>query len=421
MTGLFWMRLVILTFNVADAVILLHLIKKFLSPKEGLLYRIIRVVVALMVVALPVFVGDTINIIGILPVFFAVVLLAYSDGWFEKLSIGMIFFAITMSLNAFLDTFFICWPTKVFKYVFLKVEGNFLELLLYCLLMTLCRKQIPKLTETISGQMWLQFDMVAVLPFLSVIAIVAGSAEDRSINGAAVLILPCAVITSIGLLFSVVGMVRQQQLMRRRELWDFSQEYYRHLETTQIQLRSFRHDIINHLQTMAALDDDAMRKYCISLLNSPSLAAQKKFCKNQVFNVVLSAKMPRIEQLGIDLQCQIALDNKLQIDDADLCTILANSLDNAIEACEKNQPEDRKIIIKAQAQKGLFSFSVQNPTGGETSWQSRKKDRENHGFGMKNIANTVFKYGGNTQFGVYNGNFRVLISIPLGTQDKTIK
>ena len=416
MSELFGFRLLILLFNVADAVILLHLIKKFLSPKKGGLYCVVRGLVALMVVALPVFVGDTINIVGILPVFFAAVLISYSDDRFEKLSISMIFFAITMSLNAF-DTFCIA----AYGYTLFKVAGNLLELLLYCVLLILCRKQLPKLTETIPKQMWLQFDMVAVLPFLSVVAIVAGSADDSRINGAAVLILPCAAMTSIGLLFSVVGMARQQQLIRSRELWDFHAEYYRHLEATQVQLRSFRHDMINHLQAMAALDDCSMRKYCISLLNSPSLAAQKKFCENQVFNVVLSAKLPKIEEVGIDLHCQIDLDNKLKIDDADLCTILANSLDNAIEACENNQPENRKIIVKAQAKKGLFSFSVQNPTEGVTSLQSRKKDRENHGFGIKNIENTVSKYGGNAQFGAHDGNFRVLISIPLNVQSKTIK
>ncbi len=417
MSELFGFRLLILLFNVADAVILLHLIKKFLSPKKGGLYCVVRGLVALMVVALPVFVGDTINIVGILPVFFAAVLISYSDDRFEKLSISMIFFAITMSLNAFIDTFCIA----AYGYALFKVAGNLLELLLYCVLLILCRKQLPKLTETIPKQMWLQFDMVAVLPFLSVVAIVAGSADDSRINGAAVLILPCAAMTSIGLLFSVVGMARQQQLIRSRELWDFHAEYYRHLEATQVQLRSFRHDMINHLQAMAALDDCSMRKYCISLLNSPSLAAQKKFCENQVFNVVLSAKLPKIEEVGIDLHCQIDLDNKLKIDDADLCTILANSLDNAIEACENNQPENRKIIVKAQAKKGLFSFSVQNPTEGVTSLQSRKKDRENHGFGIKNIENTVSKYGGNAQFGAHDGNFRVLISIPLNVQSKTIK
>ena len=105
----------------------------------------------------------------------------------------------------------------------------------------------------------------------------------------------------------------------------------------------------------------------------------------------------------------------------DLCNIFGNALDNAIEA-EIMEPEQEKRMIHVQvsAQRQFVHIKVENYISHEILMsggfpKTTKRDRKNHGYGLKSIQHTVEKYQGNMAVGVDKNRFSLNIIIPIPT------
>jgi sensor histidine kinase regulating citrate/malate metabolism len=80
----------------------------------------------------------------------------------------------------------------------------------------------------------------------------------------------------------------------------------------------------------------------------------------------------------------------------DICTILSNALDNAIEACRGAEDgTDRNITVKCVLKNDTQVISISNPSrGADPQLKTTKEDKELHGFGLNNIRRTVEGMGG---------------------------
>lgn len=81
---------------------------------------------------------------------------------------------------------------------------------------------------------------------------------------------------------------------------------------------------------------------------------------NMMTDAILNSKITMALKQKIDLNCDAFLPEKLFITDTDLCTLLGNILDNALESCEKLPEEKRFIRIYLAMVKEEFYLSVQN-------------------------------------------------------------
>lgn len=111
------------------------------------------------------------------------------------------------------------------------------------------------------------------------------------------------------------------------------------------------------------------------------------------------------------------MPQEIPIQDSDLCAVFANSLDNAIEACDKLPEDQRHISIKARTDKGLFVLKVQNPSIGKTVLQNgipttTKKDQHSHGFGLPSIREIAARYDGSMEITEAEGMFTLLVYFP---------
>lgn len=106
----------------------------------------------------------------------------------------------------------------------------------------------------------------------------------------------------------------------------------------------------------------------------------------------------------------------VKVTDVDLVIILANCLDNAIEAIEKiDQPALKKIKVVIMSEKAGILIMVENPVLEEldlNKLETKKNEKENHGFGMQKMKDTVQKYGGSFQVEIKEQRFIVKIFLP---------
>ena len=96
----------------------------------------------------------------------------------------------------------------------------------------------------------------------------------------------------------------------------------------------------------------------------------------------------------------------------DLCALLGNALDNAIEG--SRGAGERRITIRCKADKGLFMLRVENTLGGavQPDLATTKTDKAAHGFGIPGMREIAERYGGTLDAGVRDNGFELVVPAP---------
>lgn len=194
--------------------------------------------------------------------------------------------------------------------------------------------------------------------------------------------------------------------------------HYEKLEKLNSDMRTFRHDYINHLSSINALIGEGCysdaQKYIDKLTESTHRNEAIYLTGNRLADAILTDKSDSCKDFA-DIEFDGCITDK--IENSDICIILANSLDNAIEACKKC-PESGKISIAAQIRQGYWTMTMRNPTvsaDSEGIMKTSKEDEKNHGFGLLSIEQAVKKYDGTMAVSIKNGVFEmaVVLKIPV--------
>lgn len=187
-------------------------------------------------------------------------------------------------------------------------------------------------------------------------------------------------------------------------------------------MRGWRHDYHNHLQSLKAYlklgQVAAAEKYLNELETDLTNVDQLVETGNVNLDAILNSKLSLAEKQGISINYKAAVPPKLTISDIDLCVVIGNLIDNAVEACEKIDPAsgNRFLRLYIGSLKGQLYISAVNAT---TELVRRMDDeyittkRGNHGHGLKRINLIVEKYGGYISRKNEPGVFATEILLPL--------
>lgn len=194
--------------------------------------------------------------------------------------------------------------------------------------------------------------------------------------------------------------------------------HYEKLEKLNSDMRTFRHDYINHLSSINALIGEGCytdaQKYIDKLTESTRRNEAIYLTGNRLADAILTDKSDNCKDFA-DIEFDGCITDK--IENSDICIILANALDNAVEACKKC-PERGKISIAAQIRQGYWTMAMRNPTvsaDSEGIMKTSKEDEKNHGFGLLSIEQAVKKYDGTMAVSIKDGAFEmaVVLKIPV--------
>ncbi|MCQ2601718.1 MAG: GHKL domain-containing protein [Treponema sp.] len=206
-------------------------------------------------------------------------------------------------------------------------------------------------------------------------------------------------------------------------------EYYEKINQIYSELRSFRHDYKNHIMCVKNLLSGNNISDAIEYLNDISNVTDNKDQYYDTGNTMINALLTEKNKNAALSGTRIIFSGMIPpygIKNSDLCTIFANALDNAVEACEKDTLEQNKIIsIDSRYNQGYYFITISNPffeniikdNSGKIT--TSKKDKEYHGFGVSNIKNTVKKYKGNTSIDISENIFKINIDMLLTPKEKS--
>ncbi len=195
---------------------------------------------------------------------------------------------------------------------------------------------------------------------------------------------------------------------------------YDEIRAIYLDMRGWRHDYHNHLQVMktelAAGQLAELSAYLDEL--EADLDRVDTYVKsgNLMVDAILNSKLSLAERDGVSVTCKARVPDALTVDDVDLCVILGNLLDNAIEACAALPADGRWLRVYVAARGSQLYASIQNSAAEDPSFNQRNyisEKRGNHGLGMKRVAAVVEKYEGFLNLANEPGVFAAEVSLPL--------
>lgn len=132
---------------------------------------------------------------------------------------------------------------------------------------------------------------------------------------------------------------------------------------------------------------------------------------NDIVDAILNDKFRECEEKRITMKVKGILYAPLQISDYDICTILVNAMDNAVEACEQMKNERKWVQVSIGMYQEYLHLIVSNSYEGEFRLKTGKRDRHNHGFGLENLQESVDKNCGKVKMSAENVRFELDILV----------
>ena len=186
--------------------------------------------------------------------------------------------------------------------------------------------------------------------------------------------------------------------------------------------RKNRHDFNNHISCIDMLlqmeNIPKARLYIQNLTNNWQQNDLNIHVGNEIADAVINQKAVHAKNLKIDFLVSGQLHERINVEDMDLCALLSNSLDNAIEAARQiPEVENRKIEIAFSNKKEVMQIKVRNSMKENIEVKEQlittKKDRKRHGIGMMSMQTTTSKYGGLLEWHCENCEFHLDIELPI--------
>ncbi len=223
--------------------------------------------------------------------------------------------------------------------------------------------------------------------------------------------------------------INQKELMRlQRELaginaaWRLQKKQYEITGDTIDNINRKCHDLKHQIRTLRTMADGKEREAYLSELENDIMIYDTAIqTGNRALDIVLMEKALFCKNHGIRWTC-MADGAKLDFMKVeDIYAMFGNVLDNAIRAVLELEDEIKRVIsVKIIAQNNILVIQVQNYYRGSLRFENglpvtTKKDRKDHGYGMKSIRYTAEKYNGTITVNTDRDIFTLQILIPVAT------
>ena len=223
--------------------------------------------------------------------------------------------------------------------------------------------------------------------------------------------------------YMVIDEESQKNILAGR-IMQMQVSYYQKVEDSQKEIVSMRHDIKKHLQSIVSLLQNQQYDEAVNYIETVYESANRMKTPisggNNMVNILINNAQQRASDENIPFKVNIMVPSKLPIDNTDLCIILGNLLDNALEGNMRitDRNIERFIQTDIRIQKAFLFIRISNAFDGkykinEKHYVSIKTDTKYHGIGLSKVNAVLEKYQGDMKISQKEQTFTVTIIIPL--------
>ena len=226
---------------------------------------------------------------------------------------------------------------------------------------------------------------------------------------------------------AIVYLISSRDVFKEREelterIFEEQERHYEDLKQKEYKTRKFRHDIKNHMNLLAQLckddDIDKIAHYLDEININIRQFDNKIHTHNEIADAILNRYYDECADAGIELKVKGHFAENCPISTFDMCVILSNLLDNALQAEKEITAVDKKeisVTIRYTDNADtiiLFENDIDKDIeirNGKI--KTTKKNRYHHGFGIENVRECVERYNGNISIEVEGRKFKVWINM----------
>lgn len=210
-----------------------------------------------------------------------------------------------------------------------------------------------------------------------------------------------------------VSLNNNYRLMRENQFLSMQQAQYDNLQAAIGETRRARHDMRHHFNALSSLADrgewDTLREYLADVQQTIPVT-ELNLCNNHAADSVLSHYSIICKSNDIPFITKLDLPQDLPVPEMELCLVLSNLLENALEASLRTDAERRFISVQAYLHsRSVILLTVENAFDGRINkkggiFQSSK--RRGDGVGIESVRHISEKNGGYSRFRYDDGKFR---------------
>ena len=233
-----------------------------------------------------------------------------------------------------------------------------------------------------------------------------------------ILLIGSALLVIICMIFIVSKYISVIQSQKASQIQIDSQlAQYEELLNNNREIKRFRHDYKNNMYALSSLINDGKVDDAKAFIAQMNMAIENTELTFATGNRLADAIMSHKAQIAKQNNVEIIFDGTIPasgITNNDLCTVLSNALDNAIEGSVKCYP--CSIIIRSSETKDGFIIEISNPVKQSIIIKnnritSSKKSKKNHGFGIDNIKTVAERNNGFVRLECQNNIFKIIIGL----------
>ncbi|MEA4854408.1 MAG: GHKL domain-containing protein [Christensenella sp.] len=311
------------------------------------------------------------------------------------------------------------------NYIFAYLLELGLSMLIIIPISILLKKHLVPLISAINMRQW-RLLFVIPLMFLAVILIITLFMTNQVANFLYLFLLISLAAGSVAIYYIIFLMLRgvadTASLREENLTLGFREQYYNMISERIDESRKVRHDMRHHIRLLATFLENQeydnaleyLEEYSEIISASDSLA----YCKNYAINAILNYYIQRAHADEIKTVVSASIPEECFVKATDLCGLLGNCLENAIEGCKRQTSGKKWIHIHLNADENKMAIAIDNSCGNvqytkKGDFLSTKTERM--GIGLSSIHSVAQKYDGSAWFESDGSIFQTSIVLHKGT------
>lgn len=422
-----------LLFCIIDTLFLHLFVSMFLQPK--VIHTLTTKIVSISLISFSTYILSQFHsyssLITILNVFiiFLYCLFIFDGRYENRILFGMIFYIFIGLINALIYTLS-AYLLKNDFYILIKhnsatriINSFIIKLIIFICIIFMKRFRKDPANE-LPKQYWLSFLGLFSLSLISIAIIFELALRYHDTHSYTLLIILTFILFVLNVAIYILFQKSVSFFAEKAKLDNFLthqhllEQHVFEVEKNHQEIRKIRHDMMNHYTIIDHYIHANKLKECSDYI------AQLKSTLNQVpiyyktgndiADIIINQKIYSLKDEAIDFNIQTYIPSHSSLLATDLCVILSNLLDNAIEAVLELPPTNRQItvVIHPHESKLLLDFSnpvKESPIKNGNLQKRLKKNPNEHGYGFLNIAYVVNKYNGYMHYHCQDNIFNVSI------------
>ena len=340
--------------------------------------------------------------------FWGIFIYASADGFWKKCYLWITYgcvFCVSLSIS-----FYGCYllaPNASDTFVYF-IRGAFYGIICFAILFAYYKYGRP-LIRDVSGfrtNNWISLNIVSIIYFLTFVILLSKISADNGINSNTLLLFSLFVcsfaVANILIISSIYQMRKEARDKLVRQNVEYLMTYVENARKNEQEIRQLRHDMRHHTEQIAAMAREGNTEGILAYLGHNKEASESfpAWCPNVTVNGILSSYAEKAKKAGVEYIAQADTPARSGVADVDFVAILANLLENALNACVA-QKSSGPIQVNIRNVGNKTVIAVSNPCSTDLKLENGLPTAR--GIGIDSIISSSVRYQGDINYKIKEG------------------